>query len=46
VFRAPRHPYTKKLIEAIPQLPLREQGAPDLLRMGSQVEDAAYARRD
>jgi peptide/nickel transport system ATP-binding protein len=46
VFGAPRHSYTKKLIEAIPQLPLREEGASDLLRMGSHVQDAACARRD
>jgi peptide/nickel transport system ATP-binding protein len=46
VFGAPQHAYTRKLIDAIPQLPPREEIAGDLLRMGSQVQDAAYARRD
>ena len=46
VFRTPQHPYTRRLIEAIPQLPLRVEDAGDLLRMGDQIEDAAYTRRD
>lgn len=45
VFRAPRHPYTQRLIEALPRLPLQD-GDGDLLRMRSQIQDAAYARRD
>jgi ABC-type dipeptide/oligopeptide/nickel transport system ATPase component len=46
VFGTPQHPYTRRLIEALPQLPFREEGSGDLLRMRSQVQDVTYARRD
>jgi ABC-type glutathione transport system ATPase component len=46
VFRAPRHAYTRQLIDAIPELPRRADQACGLDSLNRSLQDAAHADGD